>query len=68
MVVQLWSSDMLLAASVCKGYIFVGLMSGVCEAFSIRNGYASQSSSTWRRKRSHGTGTKIAALKAKDRR
>ena len=37
-VQEIWASDTLLAASVCKGYIFVGLMSGVCEAFSIRNG------------------------------
>jgi hypothetical protein len=37
-VQELWASDTLLALSVCKGYVFVGLMSGVCEAFSIRNG------------------------------
>jgi hypothetical protein len=38
LVQEMWASDTLLAASVCKGYVFAGLMGGPIEAFSIRNG------------------------------
>jgi len=38
LVQEMWASDTLLAASVCKGYVFAGLMGGPVEAFSIRNG------------------------------
>jgi hypothetical protein len=32
------TSDTLLSASVCRGYVFAGLISGAVEAFSIRSG------------------------------
>ncbi len=38
LVQEIWASDTLLAASVCRGYLFAGLMGGAIEAFSIRNG------------------------------
>jgi hypothetical protein len=37
-VCQIWTTDTPLCATVCKGYIFAGLMNGVCEVYSIRNG------------------------------
>lgn len=38
LVQEMWASDTLLAVTVCKNYVFAGLLGGPVEAFSIRNG------------------------------